>query len=73
MSPEEQKDFVHNLSFRIAESIASQIDAGLIPPEWDSLELRLLLSYRYNQEALTIKGNITRKHRVRNTIIVNNL
>lgn len=73
MTPEEQKEFVRDLSKTITDDICEQIDQGKIPGEWDGIELRYLLMYRHTQSNRMGSDFKGRHRKVRGVIVVNNL
>ncbi len=75
MTPQEQQDFIDDLTRNVAGSIKKQIVAGKIPANWDGHELRALLADKFG-EWNTLKTDKTyrvRNKAYKNTCIVENL
>ena len=77
MNKSDQISFVNELCMRMALDIATKIDAGAVPEEWDGHELRCLVADKANanasrSEILTHKRG-TRARSYRNHIITTNI
>ncbi len=77
MNRDEQVTLVNELCMRMALDIATKIDAGEVPKEWDGHELRCLVADKANanasrSEILTHKRGL-RARAYRNHIITTNI
>lgn len=64
-------DFVKSLCDSIKLEIISKIESGKIPDNWDGIELRQLLSEKFQRE--TYKMDRKRKKDYANSIVCNNI
>lgn len=72
MDAETQAKFVEELAGNVVRELVADIRAGKTPDNWNGIELRRLLAYRFK---LAVVGDMSRS-RLRdfnNTVVVNNL
>ncbi len=74
MTRDEQVWFVKHLSETVTAEVIKAIEGGMVPETWDGIELRWLLSDKF-QEQRPIVGNQPRKryNDYTNEVIVRNL
>jgi hypothetical protein len=71
MTHKEMIDFIVSLSDSITDDLISDVLNNKIPPEWDGIEIRQLLSDKYLNS--TYKMSRSRKAKYNNSILINNL
>lgn len=70
-----QVKFVRELFQAMKTQIVSDIDAGLVPEDWNGIELRALIAHRASDSANIIreKHNRQRYREFRRVVLINNL
>lgn len=72
MSQMDQIHFVNGLIASVKFNIIQAINDSSIPADWDGIELRRYIAYKFNNEIVGTMSK-ARKAEYENTIIVNNL
>jgi len=75
MNKKEQIRFIKNLTGSIASELISKIESGRVPENWDGIELRKLLSDKFESESdRCFKNKRSRRYKdYNNIVIINNL
>lgn len=73
MQKEDQIKFIKNLTLSVADNIVSEIEGGKIPENWDGIELRELLSEKFERETRCFNRKSKRYKDYKNTVLINYL
>jgi hypothetical protein len=73
MNLQEKRQFINDLVKSVVDEIVQDIDYGKIPEDWNGIELRWLLAYRFADSQYNRAFDKKRKAEFNNTVLINNL